>query len=354
MHALTPEPTSALSYHCDIFSVDHTTAEVTESVLEMPWGEIAGLHELIFGLPWLSRQRLWNCDRCASNSKCLDNMALKSSEEVFLLVYCHVHMVSTCLGHAYAVCALAISGMIAASVTMNQVGMLQGSQVMLVECLKARLCIRKRPPPRGTQAALYRTVVLDKCLGPNSKIPGTVEFLWRRILETYLNGDWARDIVEHFCDDDCCSCEAVTIEALSVVAWALGPSKIPIVPRHRWTGAPETLKPWMLLAACHNLLPAVAPEWTQMTSVKYTPKGNGFSLSRARRTTDIDVRSLAIADPSDGRDLLEDVFLSGDHVHGSGDLDNQWEQFQIEEKPDAPEELTLFFVCSCAFGTNPR
>ena len=328
----------------DLVTVDHATAEATMEVLEKPWGRIGGLDEFIWGVPWLRRFRLFNCDRCASNIKCLDNMACRNPAEVFLRIFCHVHMVCTSLGHAFAVCTKTISGMIAASLAMNVMGMLASFQALLALCLQSRLRIIKRPPPRGGRSTTFRDAVLNKVLGPKTKIPGTMEFLRRRILETYLNGDWSRDVVEHFCDSSCCSCGEVTHEAMFVVAWALLPSKIPMFPRHRWTGAEATISAWQLLAACHNLLPAVMPKWCEMTTAQSTPKPDVFSLPTLRYTTDIDARSLVMLDePSDGLDLVGESLRPGADVHDI-DLDADWARFQYEDKPEGAEDVFLLFV----------
>ena len=176
-------------------------------------------------------------------------MSAKNTSERYLTVYCHVHMVSTCCGHAFAICDNSISGMIAASIAMRVQGMVGQFQTLIADFLRARLQIVRRPPIKGHVAFRYCRSVLNRCLGPESKKPGTLQYLRRCIIETWLSGDWSENVVTHYCDGTCCSCEEVTREAMNVVAWALMPHAIELFPRHRWTGAEQTLAGWLLPAA---------------------------------------------------------------------------------------------------------
>ncbi len=100
------------------------------------------------------------------------------------------------------------------------------------------------------------------------------------VLVTYFNGDWHSPQPVHYHAPGC-MCGADTPEAAAAfqahVVQAIMPKMVPLFPRHRWVGAPQTLDELLLLCFLHDLYRQVVPVWLQCLRCRRNPTPADFA-----------------------------------------------------------------------------
>ncbi len=111
------------------------------------------------------------------------------------------------------------------------------------------------------------------------------------VLTTYFNGDWHSPQPVHYHAPGC-PCGAVGPDALAdlqrSVVPAILPKAVPLFPRHRWTGAPQTTDEVLLLCFLHHLYKFVVPVWLQCLRGRRIATAADFATAAAAPTVVVD------------------------------------------------------------------
>ena len=211
---------------------------------------------------------------------------------------CDVHKTSTATGVAYDVTSADISSIVHFALSMRGAGSIDVLRAELRRVLTARLelFIGAQPPDKQSPARLHSKSVFELALpaaGPHAK----QNAIRREVLMTFLNGDIAHGhaVQWYVCDGSLQHMgeQALKSHFCDFVVPAFIPHQCPLFPRHRWTGAGDTLN-YVLLLGSTNLLQQVVPGWISRLGgsaprLLFSATGNAAEWEEAEAGVPLDV-----------------------------------------------------------------
>ena len=170
-------------------------------------------------------------------------------------VLSHIHHASVVIGRASRFLKDEHSAMVQLTLTLAQPGAMAGFRRALRHVINRGLVIRHGLPSRECKRHTSTSLdLLFKGCAPYSNVR-------RSVIEALANGDWQRnDVIEHWTTKVCTRAEIVR-RFVRVFVWSVASAAPLVYPRHRWTGAEQTMLWVLVLQACHGLLARVYGAW---------------------------------------------------------------------------------------------
>ena len=210
------------------------------------------------------------CDRYVGNFKAEE--LLQRDLPLFTLAHttCDIHKLYSVTESTTGCLSFDVSGILSVGLGISpDVNCVRRLRSILAKILANELVIHYSEPPVDIAAAAYRTHVFDLFLplkktsypGKHLGLRRTLQRRW--VIQYFLNGDWTKEEVTHYCGYSCCPDAKSTLRAMSTwLSWALIPHKCPRFARSRWTNWIESVQWCGVLGAIHNLLPSIILEYT--------------------------------------------------------------------------------------------
>ena len=192
--------------------------------------------------------RILTSDRDGAIRKAERNIGKENPDVAPIHFNCHVHQQSSVIDRVSTMLKTSISCLVELTLTLNQAGSMSGFRKALRAVLAEVVVHRRGVPPREHGA--HRTRILDLLFAGSPKFHAPR----RAAVEALANGDWSQqDIVEHWSTAEI-SRDALIKRFQKVFVWAVASAAPRVFPRHRWTGAEDSMRWTLLLMCCHGLL----------------------------------------------------------------------------------------------------
>ena len=195
-------------------------------------------------------------DRFSSNFKTEKHMKCRQPELISALFSCDVHKISGSIKRGLGLSDDTLSGLVNVALALEATGnSLERMRSILQDIFENELTIAfDNPPGEDSEEFLHRQAIYDLFLpfrGPKSKKR-------RFVLQCFCNGNLEESEVVHFCPFGCCRTPELCVQSFKeMVAWALLPSKMPVLNRKSWTGTDVALEWCGLLHLHYHLLPRI-------------------------------------------------------------------------------------------------
>ena len=172
----------------------------------------------------------------------------RASKFDLVRVPCHIHIAAAMLKKAGAILDFDVTGMVHLSLALNTPGAMPGFRKALRQVLAKRLrvCVG-HPPPAATRANSTLLDLLFEGCGPYDPVR-------RAVIESMANGDWSsRQFVDTWVSGPKSHRSQLHLFQTKWVQAVCGAAPR-VYPRHRWTGAEDTMRWILVLHCCGGLL----------------------------------------------------------------------------------------------------
>ena len=242
---------------CDLTVVDRTTAECTKAVILKHLESVPELQRTAGLFP--AKFQLTTIDRYPANFKAERSVQWDDPTWKRATFPCNVHRLAQVSTVTMNLVELDVSGLIAASLSFDNAGVLHQMRSILRGIFETELTVYFSSPPN----AQHRTAVYDLFLPLHeedmnraSRRPPRkhhlLRMIQRTILDATLNGDIEGEEIQHFCTMGCCDDFQDTMKKhLDYATFALLPHKLPRFPRTRWSNREGSIC-WSGLLSCHH------------------------------------------------------------------------------------------------------
>eukprot|EP00971_Amphidinium_carterae_P352704 6492709-Amphidinium_carterae.4 len=290
------------------------------------------------------KTRLACSDRAASNLRAEELLVhSRTAGWALLSHHCEVHKTSSTIKRSIeAMLPAEVKGMLHTALAMRQ----SASMTVFRDCLTRHICkkLKVLQGSLGADAVEYRKSMLNIFCNGEDKL------LERMILSTLPNGDWRHDTVEYYIVGDPSSANKTEVSGLlsNGLIYAMVRKKPVLFPRHRWTGADDSLDCLGLLAVCRNLLQATFVEFCKV--MLGTRSGASTDEAHVQHA----VVEAGFDDDDDDDDAMMTTHGSNQHVEGHAGAvqveppHEQVEQFQSAEQHARNRNVALHWITGSA------
>ena len=169
-----------------------------------------------------------------------------------------------------------VSSLVELALCLSQAGAMAAFRKALREVLKSVVARIGMPPKEFVD---HRRSILDLAYAGQ---PAPF-FVRRSVVEALANGDWSqRDIVEHWALGPVTK-HSVIKRFQKLFVWAVASGAPKVFPRHRWTGAEDSMRWILVLMSCHGLLARVFKVFAGKADVAAADGGGADDGGRGHR-----------------------------------------------------------------------